>query len=113
MPRNINDTTTGWESCINNGLPGEVMRKSMENKNLLTAKGSMYVGTGASQNVVIADVDGVTGTYSVKTTEELKVPTASGDYALCCSVTSGGVVTIGWKAVNSSGQITGSFVTSV
>ena len=37
------------------GLPGNIMRKSMENKNLLKKKGSMYVGTGNvdSEGVVI------------------------------------------------------------
>lgn len=38
---------------IPNGLPGEVMRKSMENKNILAEKGSLYVGTGAVETVEI------------------------------------------------------------
>ena len=38
---------------IPNGLPGEVMRKSMENKNILAEKGSLYVGTGAAETVEI------------------------------------------------------------
>ena len=38
---------------IPNGLPGEVMRKSMENKNILTRKGSLYVGTGTVDEVKI------------------------------------------------------------
>lgn len=38
---------------IPNGLPGVVMRKSMENKNILAEKGSLYVGTGAAETVEI------------------------------------------------------------
>lgn len=38
---------------IPNGLPGEVMRKSMENKNILAEKGSLYVGTGVAETVEI------------------------------------------------------------
>ena len=38
---------------IPNGLPGEVMRKSMENKNILTRKGSLYVCTGIVDEVKI------------------------------------------------------------
>ena len=38
---------------IPNGLPGEAMRKSMENKNILKEKGSLYVGTGAVETVEI------------------------------------------------------------
>ena len=38
---------------IPNGLPGVVMRKSMENKNILAEKGSLYVGTGVAETVEI------------------------------------------------------------
>lgn len=38
---------------IPNGLPGEAMRKSMENKNILAEKGSLYVGTGVVDKVEI------------------------------------------------------------
>ena len=42
---------------IPNGLPGEAMRKSMENKNILADKGSLYVGTGAAEKVKILGDD--------------------------------------------------------
>lgn len=51
---------------IPNGLPGEVMRKSMENKNILTKKGSLYVGTGAADTVEILG-----NNYSIAQTGEL------------------------------------------
>ena len=41
------------ENQIPNGLPGVVMRKSMENKNILAEKGSLYVGTGVAETVEI------------------------------------------------------------
>lgn len=41
------------DNCILNNLRADVMRKSIENKNLLTNKGSMYVGTGNAETVTI------------------------------------------------------------
>ena len=54
---------------IPNGLPGEAMRKSMENKNILAEKGSLYVGTGAVERVKILGNDYLiaqTGTITPK-----------------------------------------------
>lgn len=41
------------DNCILNNLRADVIRKSIENKNLLVNKGSMYVGTGNVQTVTI------------------------------------------------------------
>ena len=38
-------------NCIPSGLRVDIMRHSMENKNLLSAKGSIYVGTGETVTV--------------------------------------------------------------
>ena len=38
-------------NCIPKGLRADIMRRSMENKNLLSGKGSIYVGTGESITV--------------------------------------------------------------
>ena len=38
-------------NCIPSGLRADIMRHSMENKNLLSAKGSIYVGTGETVTV--------------------------------------------------------------
>lgn len=57
---------------IRNGLPGEAMRKSMENKNILAEKGSLYVGTGAVERVKILGDDYLiaqTGTITPKVNE--------------------------------------------
>ena len=61
---------------IPNGLPGEAMRKSMENKNILAEKGSLYVGTGAVERVKILGNDYLiaqTGTITPKKNENGKV----------------------------------------
>ena len=95
MARAVNDA--GAPTCINNGLPGEVMRKAMENKNILQAKGAMYVGTGTTQTITIADAnsDGIEGNYVVAVTEALNPPTEDGTYILQCVVT-GGSATLSW-----------------
>lgn len=53
-------------NCIINNLRADVMRKSIENKNLLAKKGSMYVGTGNMETISIGD-----DTYIIPITAEL------------------------------------------
>lgn len=53
-------------NCILNNLRADVMRKSIENKNLLAKKGSMYVGTGNMETISIGD-----DTYIIPITAEL------------------------------------------
>lgn len=53
-------------NCILNNLRADVIRKSIENKNLLAKKGSMYVGTGNMETVSIGD-----DTYIIPITAEL------------------------------------------
>lgn len=43
------------DNCILNNLRADVIRKSIENKNLLANKGSMYVGTGNVETITIGD----------------------------------------------------------
>ena len=50
-------------------MPCEVMRKSIENKNLLSAKGDLYVGTGESEDITI-DED----IYTVAKTGKISAP---------------------------------------
>lgn len=54
---------------IPNLMPCEVMRKSIENKNLLSAKGDLYVGTGESEDITI-DED----IYTVAKTGKISAP---------------------------------------
>ena len=41
------------DGFVVNGLRADIMRKSIENKNLLSIKGSLYVGTGVSDTTTI------------------------------------------------------------
>lgn len=50
-------------------LPHKPMRLSMENKNLLSKKGDIYVGTGGTQTVTIED-----DTYIIAKTAKVSVP---------------------------------------
>ena len=43
--------TIDSNNCIPTGLRADIMRSSMENKNLLSKKGSIYVGTGETVTV--------------------------------------------------------------
>lgn len=54
--------------AIKNALPAPVMRRSMENKNILAQKGSVYVGTGQTFKVI----DNVGG-YDYSTAETLGI----------------------------------------
>jgi hypothetical protein len=47
MTTNLTDDN----NCIQSGLRVDIMRCSMENKNLLAKKGSIYVGTGDTQTI--------------------------------------------------------------
>lgn len=78
-------------------LPAEVMRKSMENKNLLTDKGSIYVGTGETETIAIEDDN-----YIVAKTAVLS-PTGMNDGAiLACNAENG----LGFKNAGESGFLT-------
>lgn len=54
---------------IRDMLPHKPMRLSMENKNLLSEKGDIYVGTGKTQTVTIED-----DTYIIAETAKVSVP---------------------------------------
>lgn len=46
MAINTSDTTSGFGDVIANNIPSRAFRYSAENKNVLSQKGSIYVGTG-------------------------------------------------------------------
>lgn len=46
MAINTSDTTSGFGDVIANNIPSRAFRYSAENKNVLSKKGSIYVGTG-------------------------------------------------------------------
>lgn len=103
------NTTEGGR--IKNGLPGKAMRYAMETKGLLENRGSIYVGTGIDDETAINGAEGSgSNIYHTPRTAALNPPTAQGTYALVCSVTDSGQVTIGWKSVS---DLNGSFVVSL
>ena len=57
-------------SEIDNGLRADIMRKRMEDKNTLSHKGSLYVGTGEKETINGVDI------YK---TQELQAPTETSD----------------------------------
>ena len=79
---------------IPNGLPGEAMRKSMENKNILAEKGSLYVGTGKTE---VVSIDGAGNSYIIAQTDKI-TPTVDGTVLVADSTSSTG---LSYKNVNS------------
>ena len=57
------------QNNVRDMLPHKPMRLSMENKNLLSKKGDIYVGTGGTQTVTIED-----DTYTIAETAKVSVP---------------------------------------
>lgn len=52
-------------------LRGDIMRSSMENKNILSRKGSLYVGTGTSISKTVVTTDGSFETVQIPKTTNL------------------------------------------
>ena len=79
--------THDFADCISDGLPPRAMRYTMENKNNLSKRGSIYVGLGEKRETIIAfktDVDGElqTAKYESAKTGILEPPTEDGVYVL-------------------------------
>jgi len=82
------DSNSNEAGAIPANLPYKAMRLSMENKNLLENKGSIYVGTGTSTSVTITydEVDSngtptgktITTSYAVPVTMALDPPPDNG-----------------------------------
>ena len=72
--------TYDFADCISDGLPPRAMRYTMESKNNLKKRGSIYVGLGETRETTIAfktDVDGEiqTAKYQSAKTGVLEPPT--------------------------------------
>ena len=81
-PSNLIETGS---NAIPNGQVAIAMRRSMENKNLLTGKGSLYAGTGRTY----PSQDSVGNTYNTAVTDAVEAPTQSGQ-VLVSNLDSGG-----------------------
>ena len=80
------------DGTIPNNIAARAFRMSTENKNLLSAKGAMYVGTGEFKNVTVTTSTNDSVTYKIYETVAIEPPEADGTYVLQCTV-EGGVVT--------------------
>ena len=117
------DETEGFKDCISSNLPPRAMRYSMENKNNLEKRGSIYVGLGTKRNTTInvgtinaIEQDGVNETevvtenFEIPETGIITPPTSNGTYVLVCKVNDGNVE-MGW--VNATSITSGSIISGI
>lgn len=97
------DPTSSYEDCIANNIPSRAFRYTAENKNVLSMKGAMYVGTGQQRtNTMILEDDSNEAVENISyITGVLLPPVEGGTYVLKCVVNSNGA-TIGWVKENNS-----------
>lgn len=119
------DKTPGFNDCISSNLPPRAMRYSMENKNNLKEKGSIYVGLGTKRNTTInvneiieVNEDGTNTTkvvpekFEMPKTGIITPPKSPGTYVLVCKVNnSGNVEEMGW--VNASSFASESIISGI
>jgi hypothetical protein len=123
---NTFDETPGFNDCISSNLPPRAMRYSMENKNNLKEKGSIYVGLGTKRTTTInvneiigVKEDGmtnetkmVTEKFEIPETGIITPPKSRGTYVLVCKVDdNGNVEEMGW--VNAASITSGSIVSGI
>ena len=113
MSNKTYDATQGCKDCISSNLPPRAMRYSMENKNNLEQKGSIYVGLGTKRETTINvgtitgieqggvnETEIVTETFSIPETGIIAPPGSDGTYVLICKVNNGNVE-MGWVDASS------------
>lgn len=113
MAKNTFDETPGFKDCISSNLPPRAMRYSMENKNNLKEKGSIYVGLGTKRKTTInvgtinaIEQDGVNETeivtenFEIPETGVITPPESNGTYVLVCKVKDGNIE-MGWIKASS------------
>ena len=83
--KEINDlisSADGEEGCIPNGRLAPIMRCTIENKALLSAKGALYVGTGTTNQKVVNYGEGSSETWEIPKTEALNPPMTTDDASI-------------------------------
>lgn len=119
------DETSGFKDCISSNLPPRAMRYSMENKNNLKEKGSIYVGLGTKRETTInvneiveVDENGINTTnvvtekFEIPKTGIITPPKSLGTYVLVCKVDDdGNVEGMGW--VNATSITSGSIISGI
>lgn len=78
-------------NSISSDLPLEIMRKSMENKNLLSEKNSLYVGTGDSTQISVNGAN-----YTIVQTGVLSPPDSTSSTVLLSSNNPSSGISVGW-----------------
>lgn len=108
------DGTPDFNDCIGSNLPPRAMRYTMESKNNLREKGSLYVGLGETRETTInvgtlsagastgsTEVSVVSEKYEIPRTGVINPPDANGTYVLVCKINNGNVE-MGWVRADSS-----------
>ena len=125
MAKNTFDEIKGFKDCISSNLPPRAMRYSMENKNNLEKRGSIYVGLGTKRETTInvgtingIEQDGantteiVTEKFEIPETGIIIPPTSDGTYVLFCKVSNDGKnVEMGW--VNATSIASGPIISGI
>lgn len=78
----INSPQASESGCIVNNIPYKFFRLGVENKGLLAAKGSIYVGTGETRTVTITTEGGDSYECDIPVTDKLDPPAGNGTYVL-------------------------------
>ena len=99
-----------FADCISDGLPPRAMRYTMENKNNLSKRGSIYVGLGEKRETTIAfktDVEGEvqTAKYESAKTGVLEPPIEDGVYVLKLEK-SGDTIKMAWVKQSTTETLT-------
>ena len=103
--------TYDFADCISDGLPPRAMRYTMENKNNLSKRGSMYVGLGEKRETTIAfktDAEGELQTvkYQSAKTGVLEPPTGQDGIYVLKLQKSGDTIKMAWVLESETGPIT-------
>jgi hypothetical protein len=105
------DVTYDFADCISDGLPPRAMRYTMENKNNLSKRGSIYVGLGEKRETTISfktDVDGEiqTAKYQSAKTGVLEPPTGEDGVYVLKLEKRGNNIKMAWVLESKTGTIT-------
>lgn len=76
----MNRNTLNNNGCINSNLRSDLMRKSMETKNLLDSQGAIYVGKGSEVSIPVKD----TSVQSVSLSTTGSLPAGDNNTVLTC-----------------------------
>ena len=103
--------TYDFADCISDGLPPRAMRYTMENKNNLSKRGSIYVGLGEKRETTISfktDVDGEiqTAKYESAKTGVLEPPTGEDGIYVLKLEKRGNNIKMAWVLESKTGTLT-------